>query len=90
MSAAVSGQPDIAARLIGAGDAWYRSIAVSREPVEARIMTRVIGLVDAALGHEKRSALRENGQRLAPEAPYALVGEMLDAAAEPWPQDCSW
>ncbi len=81
--AAVSGQLDIAARLIGAGDAWYRSIAVSREPVEARIVAHVIGLVDAALGPETREALREEGQHLAPEVTYALVRDMLDIEQAP-------
>lgn len=78
--AAVSGHLEIAARLIGAGDAWYCSIAVSREPVEARIVTHVIGLVDASLGQEASCALREEGRRLEPDVARALIRDMLDGA----------
>jgi predicted ATPase/DNA-binding winged helix-turn-helix (wHTH) protein len=81
--AVVSGQLESAARLVGVGDTSYRSIAVARQPVEARIVADVVQRVAASLGQVRCDALREDGQRLSSEDSYALASETLNPIHDP-------
>jgi predicted ATPase/DNA-binding SARP family transcriptional activator len=72
--AAIRGEAEVAARILGATEHWRASIGVSQQPYEAALRERTVTAVVEALSAEMHSARVEEGKGLAiPEAvDYAL------------------
>ena len=78
--AALDGQAEQGARLLGFADAWYATHGDERQPNEATLERRAAEAVAAALGEELCVHERAAGRALGDAEAQALAGEVAGAA----------